>query len=345
MPTCGWGGGRHRSPSYDEMVSAENLFAAWNKFVKGKRNRLDVLGYEQYLEDRMFDLHDRLALGVWEHGPYETFTVCDPKPRVIHKASVEDRIVHHALVQVIEPVFDRSFIFDSWSCREKKGTHAAVARLQSQLRKLKQQTRGPIWILKVDIRRYFASVDQDVLLALIGRRIRDSRLMGLVRGIVHSHKPGLPLGNLTSQLFANVYLDPLDHFVKEQLRSSVYLRYCDDFILASTSRDVLVRRLSSISRYLQESLHLGLHPNKIVLKPWHQGIDWLGAVVYPDRVMMRATTKQRMRKNLDGLVWKYLDRTVGAMQLRSTFASYDGLLCGVDEGDLKAFYRVLYRCL
>ena len=120
LPTCGWGG-RHRSPSYDEMVSAENLFAAWNKFVKGKRNRLDVLGYEQYLEDRMFDLHDRLALGVWEHGPYETFTVCDPKPRVIHKASVEDRIVHHALVQVIEPVFDRSFIFDSWSCREKKG--------------------------------------------------------------------------------------------------------------------------------------------------------------------------------------------------------------------------------
>lgn len=340
---CVWG--RHRNPVYDDVVSIENLFAAWQAFAKGKRNRLDVAIFERRLEDRLFDLHDRLVSGTWNHGPYETFTVCDPKSRVIHKASVEDRIVHHAVVRIIEPVFDRSFVYDSWSCRTGKGTHAAVARLQSQLRWMAQQTRGETWILKADIRKFFQNVDQQVLMGCIRRKLWDDRLVELIDRIVKSHPSGLPLGNLTSQLFANVYLDPFDHFVKEQLQAPVYLRYCDDFILIHPNRSWLLQLLEDVRFFLRVELHVELHPNKVSVRPSHWGIDWLGHIVCPDRVMLRASTKRRMEKRIDTLVYEYLDGCCDDVLVRSTFASYRGLLHSTDEGDLKHFHSTLFNCL
>lgn len=339
------GGGRHRNPSYDDVASLENLFAAWRAFAKGKHSRVDVVEFERNFENHLFDLHGRLIRGVWTHGAYEAFTVCDPKPRVIHKASVEDRVVHHAVVRMIEPLFDRSFIFDSWFCRRGKGTHASVARLQSQLRRMLQQTHGGIWILKADIRKYFQSVDQQVLMALVKKKLVDTKLVGLIGRIVKSHPLGLPLGNLTSQLFANVYLDPFDHFVKESLRAPVYLRYCDDFILIHPNRSWLLERLADMRIFLHETLHLELHPNKISVRPNHWGIDWLGHVVYPDRVMLSTSTRRRMEKRIDSVVAGYFDRRVSDGEVRSVFASYRGLLCATDEGDIKMFHSVLYDCL
>lgn len=303
------------------------------------------MGFERNLEDRLFDLHDRLVCGEWGHGSYETFAVCDPKPRLIHKASVEDRVVHHAVVRTIEPLFDRSFIFDSWSCRRGKGTHASVARLQSQLRRMAQQMRGTVWVLKADIRKYFQSVDQHVLKGLIFRKLHDDQLVDLIARIVKSHPLGLPLGNLTSQLFANVYLDPFDHFVKESLRAHVYLRYCDDFVLVHPSRSWLLERLDDIQIFLREALHLELHPNKTSVCPSHLGIDWLGSVVHPDRVMLRASTRRRMEKRIDTIVREHFDGCRCDVLMRSIFASYRGLLHSTDEGDLKRFYSTLYDCL
>ncbi|MBI5794127.1 group II intron reverse transcriptase domain-containing protein [Candidatus Uhrbacteria bacterium] len=340
------GGSHHRIPSYDDVVSIENLFAAWRQFVKGKHARLEILAFERCLEDRLFALHDRLVRGTWSHGQYETFTVCDPKPRVIHKASVENRIVHHALVRIIEPVFDRSFIFDSWSCRKGKGTHAAVARLQTRLRCIAQKSRQPVWSLKCDMKKYFASVDGQVLLELIEEKIQDERLRELIRDIVHSHRPGLPLGNLTSQLFANVYLEPLDHFVQENVRAFAYLRYCDDFILIHTSREDLRQQVAPIEDFLQGRLRLELHPHKMFLRPWHWGVDWLGHVLYPDRVMLRKSSKQRMQNSLRTQVGYFLNGgRKDEKLLRATFASYSGLLRKTDEGDLKASVQTLWECL
>lgn len=342
----GWrGGGRHRNPSYDDVISLENLFAAWRAFAKGKRGRADVMVFERNLEDHLFDLHDRLVCGEWVHGSYETFTVCDPKPRVIHKASVEDRVVHHAIVRMIEPLFDRSFIFDSWSCRRGKGTHASVVRLQSQLRRMAQQTHGSIWVLKADIRKFFQTIDQQVLMELVKKKLVDTKLVGLIGRIVKSHPLGLPLGNLTSQLFANVYLDPFDHFVKESLRAPVYLRYCDDFILVHPNRSWLLERLVDVRIFLRDTMHLELHPNKTSVRPSHLGIDWLGHVVYPDRVMLRASTRRRMEKRVDAVVREHLDGCRCDVLMRSIFASYHGLLHSTDEGDLKCFYSTLYDCL
>lgn len=326
-------------------MSLENLFASWRAFAKGKRSRVDVVVFERNLEDHMFDLHDKLACGKWNHGPYETFTVCDPKPRVIHKASVEDRIVHHAVVRVIEPLFDRSFLYDSWSCRNGKGTHAAVTRLQSQLKRMSQQTHGTVWVLKADIRKFFQSVDQQVLMECIKKKLIDTKQVDLIGRIVESHPLGLPLGNLTSQLFANVYLDLFDHFVKEHLRAPVYLRYCDDFLLVHPNRSWLLERLGDIRLFLRGILHLELHPNKTSVRPHHWGIDWLGHMVYPDRVMLRASTRRRMEKRIDSVVAGYFDRRVSDEQVRSVFASYRGLFRATDEGDLKRFNSTLYGCL
>lgn len=344
-PKFRWGGGRHRNPVYDDVVSIENLFASWRAFAKGKRSRMDVAVFERHLEDRLFDLHDRLIRGEWRHGPYETFTVCDPKPRVIHKASVEDRIVHHAVVRIIEPIFERSFIYDSWSCRRGKGTHAAVDRLCSQLRRISQATRKPVWVLKVDVRKYFASTNQDILIGLIQKKIHDTTLQALIERVITSHPSGLPLGNLTSQLFANVYLDPFDHFVKEHLQPFAYLRYCDDMVFVHSDEEWLWRCEQRAKQYLSNSLHIELHPQKISLKPWQYGIDWLGAMVYPDRVMMRTTTKRRMKNRLNTMIENYLDKAVDDDLVRSIIASYDGLLKGTDEGYQRGFYRTLYRCL
>lgn len=339
------GVGRHRNPSYNSVVSLENLFGAWNEFLRGKRSRNDVQEYGRHYESRLFDLHDRLVKGTWIPGPYEEFCVCDPKLRMIHKASVEDRIVHHAVVRVVEPMFDASFIFDSWSCRRGKGTHAAVKRLQSELRRLSQQSRGTIWILKADIRKFFQSIDQGVLLRLIQQKLEDARLLTLIQRILVSRAKGLPLGNLTSQLFANVYLNPFDHFLKEQLRAEVYLRYSDDFVIASKDRAWLEDQILVIASFLKTVLVLDLHPQKMFIRPWHWGIDWLGYVVYPDRVIMRGISKRRMCNRLDAAVSGYLNKEVGEQTIRSVFASYDGVLHSTNEGDLRKFYRTLCRCL
>ena len=321
------GGGGHNPTLFDQMVSAENLFAAWDRFAKGKRRRPDVQEYGRNVEDRLFALRDRLASGEWLHGPYERMTVCDPKPREIHKAAVEDRIVHHAVVRAIEPLFDRGFVFDSWSCRVGKGTVAAVERCHRLLERESRNGKVPLFALKCDIRKCFASLDHEVLLRLLGRRVRDERAMALLREIVGSFSPGVPLGNLTSQLFANVYLDPLDHFIRERLRPPVYLRYSDDFIVVGDGRR-LAAILASVRSFVGRELRIELHPRKCVVRKYQDGIDWLGHVLYPGYRVLRPTTRRRVFRNLDANVWALIDGEISREWFQSVCASYDGLLRG-----------------
>ncbi len=278
------------------------------------------------IEKNIFDLRARLVSQQWTHDQYTMFHVCDPKPRIVHKATVSNRIVHHAIVRHIEPLFERSFIFDTWSCRTGKGTHAAMLRAHEKLRELSQKTKGEIWVLQCDIKKYFQSVDHDILTRILQKNIIDTETLTLLRNIIDSFSPGIPLGNLTSQLFANIYLNPFDHFVKEILRPASYIRYCDDFFLTHPSREYLVNCYRQIDTFLKTRLHLTLHPNKIHLHPFRYGIDFLGHVLYPDGRRLRHVSRKRMQRRVQEAV---NELSTGKRSYASTcaiIASYKGMV-------------------
>ena len=216
---------------FEKIISLENLFLAWQEFKRGKRKKKDVMQYEFNLEDNIFKLHWLLKNNYYRHDKYQCFSICDPKPRKIHKASVRDRILHHAVFRILYSIFDPAFISDSYSCRLEKGTHKGVARLEHFAKRVSRYYKSNCFVLKCDISKFFASIDHDILKNLIRRRISDSRALNLIDKIIDSYnnknfedKKGAPLGNLTSQLFANIYLDELDKFIKHRLKASFYLR-------------------------------------------------------------------------------------------------------------------------
>lgn len=250
------------------------------------------------LEDNLFELHRELKNKAYQHSHYTAFNVCDPKLRRIHKACVRDRVLHHAVFRVLYPIFDKSFVFDSYSCRAEKGTHRAVLRLEEFCRKASKNNYRNIWALKCDIRKFFDSIDQETLLGLIKKKVDDKEAIWLVEKILKSFSFGLPLGNVTSQLFANIYLNELDQFMKHKLKAKYYLRYCDDFIILSEDNRCLEKIIPEISDFLERELKLTLHPDKIIIRKRRQGIDFLGYVVLSNYRAIRTKTKKRMMKKI-----------------------------------------------
>lgn len=203
---------------FERIISPENIFSAWDAFKSDKRSKLDVSQFEWQLEENIFQLHRELQRKTYRHGPYESFYVKDPKQRHIHKATVRDRILHHAVFSVINPIFEPTFIPTSFSCRVGYGTHKGVEVLEKIMRKVSQNNTHPCFVLKCDVRRFFDSVDHGILLSIIKKCIKDVDAIWLLEAIVRSYESapgkGIPIGNLTSQLFANVYMNELDQFVK-----------------------------------------------------------------------------------------------------------------------------------
>lgn len=313
---------------YSSIISLENLFEAWNEFKKGKRNRKDVQTFERFLEDNIFDLHQKLKTKTYNHFSYIAFNIYDPKFRHIHKAQVVDRIVHHAIVSVIEPIFDNAFIHDSYSCRKNKGTHEAVRRLFRFIRKVSNNYREDCFGLKLDIKKFFESVDHDILIHLISKKIQDKDLLWLIGNILKSfsREKGIPIGNLTSQLFANIYLDELDWFVKQKLKVKYYIRYADDFIILSFDREYLNRLIPIIAVFLKTNLILSLHENKIVLRKYIQGIDFLGYVVLPHYILPRTKTKRRIFKKLSIKLGDLSKGIISEESFNQSMQSYLGYL-------------------
>jgi retron-type reverse transcriptase len=243
-------------------------------------------------------LHTMLAAGCYRHHVYRQFIIHDSKQRQIHKATVADRIVHQAIVSAIEPLFEKRFIYDSYSCRAGKGTHAGVRRLQTFLRQASCNNTKKTYVLKCDVRKFFASIDHETLLRLIARHIDNDTTLELIRTIVLSHGAekgkGIPLGNITSQLFANIYLHEFDWFMKQQLGIKQYIRYCDDFGVVSTEKAYLQSLIDPIHTFLRTELQLDLHPTKVTIRPWHQGVDFLGYVLRPYTTTLRVKARRRM---------------------------------------------------
>lgn len=332
--------------TFEELISPENIFRAWAEFRRGKLGKLDVLKFDRYLEDNVFRLHDELKLHTYQHQPYQTFHVYDPKHRIISKATVRDRLVHHLVFDYLQSVFDKTFIYHSYSSRFEKGTHLAVYNLTSALRKVSHNYTGTAYALKCDIKRFFDNVSHQKLFEIIKKRLRGPKILRLIKGIIQSFsmpvdkfsekkkrerelqdsKIGLPIGNLTSQIFANIYLNKLDQFIKHKLKAKHYFRYADDFIIVHYSRAYLIKLQQSIGNYLSKQLNLELHPNKISIRKLSQGIDFLGYVVLPFHIKLRTKTKQRMIKKLTLARDQLLKGRLTEYSFNQCLQSYLGLL-------------------
>ncbi|NIU56800.1 MAG: RNA-dependent DNA polymerase [Phycisphaerae bacterium] len=282
---------------YEHLISWKNLLLAYKKASKGKRGRSNVAAFEHRLEDNLLQLQNELRTQTYRPGEYDSFYIHEPKRRLISAAPFRDRVVHHALCNVIEPLFERSFIHDSYANRVGKGTHRALDRCQYFARRYK-------YVLQCDLRQFFPSIDHAILKTLLACRINDPAVLWLIdcilasgEGVLHevydmvyfpgddlfaANRPrGLPIGNLTSQFWANVYLNVFDHFVKRELGCQAYLRYVDDLLLFADEKTLLWEWKPSLEErlsYLRLTLHGGAHP-----RPVSEGIPFLGFIVFPRR--------------------------------------------------------------
>ncbi len=324
------GGGFKGSHIFDEIISLENLFLAWSEFKRGKSKKIDVQQFKFCLEDNIFQLNSELKNQNYKHSHYTPFFVRDPKLRKIHKATVKDRILHHAVFRILYPIFDKSFIADSYSCRDDKGTHKAVNRLRNFAGRVGKNDTQNCFVLQCDIKKFFDSIDQGILLALLKKKIKDEKTLWLLGEIINSFSVssgrGLPLGNITSQLFANIYLNEFDQFVKHQLRLKYYIRYCDDFIILSESEEFLTDLIPQISNFLKEKLGLSLHQEKTKVKKYHQGIDFLGYVSFSRYRILRVKTKKRMFAKLKIKKEQKEAGEITALSFNQTLQSYLGIL-------------------
>lgn len=337
---------KNKKTIYDSITSLESLFLAWNEFKKGKISKLDVQQFFLELETNILSLFRKIKSGIYKHSSYISFFICDPKLRNINKAEVSDRVLHHSIVRHIEPLFEKSFIFDSYSSRDDKGTHRAIKRLKKFCLTLTRNKTRTAWALKCDIKKFFDSIDHDILLSLVREKIKDKRLMGIIEEIIRSYNKesgkGIPLGNLTSQLFSNVYLNKFDHFVKRELRIKYYVRYADDFIILNRDKEQLEKLVSILNNYLEIKLKLRLHPDKIFIRKIHQGIDFLGGIVFPTHIILRTKTKKRMFRKIKARKKELKTGLIDRKSFSQSLQSYFGMLkhCR-GRGIRKEIYKIL----
>lgn len=314
---------------FHDVSSLTNLFDAWNEFKKGKRKKKDVAYFELHLEENIFNLHKELRNKIYKHNPYEDFYVCDPKRRHIHKASIRDRVMHQALFRILYKVFDKYFIYDSYSSRNDKGTHKGVTRLNIAIRKVSKNWKKTIWVLKCDVRKFFDSIDHKILRELIVQKVKEEDIFWLIDIIFASFEKekgkGLPLGNVTSQLFANIYLNELDQFAKHILKVKHYFRYCDDFVIVHEDKIFLENAIGKIREFLKENLQLELHPNKVEIRKASQGIDFLGYVILPHAIILRTKTKKRISRKIKEGAKLYNKKQISKESFRSMITSYLGV--------------------
>lgn len=296
---------------FSQIISFENLLNAFYEAARGKREKIYVIDFSYALEENLLKLQTQLQSHSYKPGDYSTFQIYHPKPRKISAAPFRDRVVHHALINIIGPLLEKSFIDDSYANRVDKGTHRAIRRYQQFLRKFD-------YVLKCDIKKYFPSIDHEILKALIRKKIADRQTLWLIDVIIDGsneqefvleffpgdhlltpieRRRGLPIGNLTSQFFANYYLNPLDHYIKETLRCPAYFRYVDDFVLFSNSRRRLQEWYFEIGTFLNQ-YRLRLNPIRRQLYPSDIGNRVLGQIIYQHCRRLSGKNVQRFKKRL-----------------------------------------------
>jgi len=311
---------------FDDIISLENLLEAWKEFINGKRNKKDVQEFSLHLMDNIFALHHDLKSLTYQHGGYQAFKINDPKPRDIHKASVRDRLLHHAIYRILYPFFDKTFIAASYSCRLTKGTHKALNRFRQFAYKTSRNNTRTCWAIKCDIRKFFANIDHKILIRILREYIPDENIIWLLGDVITSFTPGLPLGNLTSQLLVNIYMNKFDQFVKHKLKVKYYIRYADDFVIFSENKEWLKKLIELIKEFLPQELKLEPHPNKIFIKTIASGVDFLGLVNFSNYRVLRTKTKARMLKKISGRYDELQNEIISEESFKQSLQSYLGAL-------------------
>lgn len=339
---------------YSQLSSWENLYLAYRKASKGKRGSPNVAAFEHRFEDHLFQLQAELIDFSYKPGKYQNFYIHEPKRRLISAAPFRDRVVHHALCNLIEPIFERSFIYDSYANRRWKGTHRALDRAQ-------EFSRRYFYILQGDLRQFFPSIDHAILKKEIARKVQDKRALWLCDRILESGKDvlkdeyemvyfendnlfainrprGLPIGNLTSQFWANVYMNPFDHFVKRKLRCKAYLRYVDDFLLFSNNKKELFQWKEAIVEHLAQ-MRLTIHPHAQT-RPVGEGFTFLGFRIFPQRRRLKRQKGLYYRQKLEGLLAAYAK---GEISLEILDASIQGWVNHLRYGNTIGLRKSILR--
>jgi hypothetical protein len=320
------------------VTTFENLHLAFKKAASGKLGRFSCAEFSYRREKELLLLQEELISGEYVHGEYRDFTVRDPKIRQVRAAGFRDRVVHHALCNIIEPIFEARFISHSFACRKGKGTIEALEKCQL----LALNYRNG-YVLRADISKFFYTVDHEILFGIISRRIADKKVLRLCWEIISSSEDsrfrtffpgdelfavlrptGIPIGNLTSQLFANIYLNEVDQFIKQKLGWKRYLRYMDDFLLFAPEKARLWEALSEIGQFLAQNLRLNLHPVKRSVSPVRSGIDWVGYRIFPDRVKIKRKNIFRFRQRCERLRGLYKRKKIPTSKIRDSIVSFCG---------------------
>ncbi len=314
---------------WEEFTSLENVYKAWVDFSGNKKNKSDVINFKMNLEDEILKIHFDLVAGSYTHGSYATFTIYDPKKRVIHKATVRDRVVHRLMYNYFLPIFNRLWLDCSFSCRPGFGQHISIEKVKKAIGRVTRNYNRDFICVKCDIRKFFDNIDHHILYKLICLRIYEPKMRKLVGGIINSYKCGLgpvgiPIGNLTSQIFANIYLHELDIFAKHELKLRHYYRYADDFIFLMDTNGKAEEVVVKFRNFLADHLKMEMHPNKIIIRKASWGIDWLGKVLMNGYSLLRLSTARRMMVNIK----RKVNDGATADELKPTVASYNGLLLG-----------------
>ena len=304
---------------YSKIYNITNLYLAYKKARKGKTKKDYVIEFEKELWKNLLKLQEELKNQTYAPKPLQTFILRDPKTRKISKSAFRDRVIHHALIRIMEPIFDKSFIYDSCANRLGKGNLFALKRFDKFKRKVSRNGKLNGWFnnnqvkgycLKADIKHYFEEVSHEVLLKILARRIKDENVIWLIERILNNlpasegrggepgfAKKGMPLGNLTSQFFANLYLNELDYFVKHELKAKYYIRYVDDFVILHNSKEQLEKWKDKINRFLRDKLKLELHSQKSKIIPLSHGIDFVGfRNFYYFRLLRKRNIKNMLSK-------------------------------------------------
>lgn len=288
---------------FEHIVNFDNLLIAARKALRGKKDRTSVGRFYFNLENELLDIRDELLNRSYRPGPIREFTIYEPKKRKIGASDIRDRVVHHAICNIIGPVFEKRFISQSYACRRGKGTHRAIARAQRYCRKYR-------YYLKMDIKKFFQSIDHSILKRILRGIFRDPDLLWLLEIIIDTPYDslldrGIPIGSLTSQNFANLYLDRLDHFVKDEFGVKGYLRYMDDFILFANDKATLHELRSTITNYLHHELRLEVNCRATSLAPVSQGLPFLGFRIFPDLIRIKKENKVRTIRKMEQRIKEY----------------------------------------
>jgi retron-type reverse transcriptase len=312
---------------YDELCSYENLELAFNKARRGKTLKTYVIEFEENLKENLLQLRNELLLQAYKPQPLKTFILRDPKTRKISKSAFRDRIVHHAICNVIESAFEKRFIYDSYANRLGKGTLNAIKRFDTFKRKASKNNSRTCYVLKADVKHYFETVDHNILLSILKKRIADERVLWLIKLILANHNSniknkGMPLGNLTSQFFANVYLNELDQFVKHKLRAKYYIRYVDDFAILHRFRKPLEIYKEKINGFLKEKLALELHPDKSQILKLHKGIGFLGFRIFFYHKLIRKKNLRKFERRFEEMKMMYRDELIDREKVIEKFEGW-----------------------